>query len=418
MLGRAAEKVEERRLKCVKITKVLEKSEADRQKAEQEVTQTERRLESILLHNEPLHQELAEISVQTKASMVAKRELKKKQELLNEEYMRKKSELSDLQRRIDNEARKGSDGERRQRLIEERKVLQKACKDIARKERDARDKAEDFDTQITALSEELKAVNLRREDKQTRLAQIDALLNQLRASKANRLNAYGTNVPKLLELIKQHKGWKKKPVGPVGTHLKLKNPKFGPLLESVIGNTLSAFCVTNQQDRAQLENMRRRTECTQIPILMGSDEAFDWSAGEPNERITTILRVIDFDDDFVKRQLINNMHIERCAIVARREDGDALMRSNCANVRICFTLDLFRVEGGNTGSHSQTITQYQGAPRLSSDVDVQILESQNRYNQVEEELQRALADTKSLEDRKKRMEQEQKRIKVRSRFAS
>lgn len=411
-LARAAEKVEQRKVKCDKITEALRRSEIDCQKAEEGVTQTEGRLESIMDRNDPLQQELSQITVRTKAAAAAKREFKKEQELLNEQYRRKKGEMTDLQGRIDEEMRKGADGERRERLNQERKKLQTDCKDIAKKEREARDQVEDLDTQVSTLGETLNTIHLRQEELQTNLAQLDALLSQLRASKANRLSAYGANIPKLIWMIKQYKGWKKEPVGPVGSHIKLKDISFGPLLESVIGNTLSAFCVTNHQDRAVLEDLRRRSDCGHVPVLMGSDEAFDWSAGEPDGGIDTILRVLDFDDAFVKRQLINNMHIERCAIVSKREGGDALMRSNPANVRVCFTLDFFRVDGGNTGSHSQTLNRYQGAPRLSSNVDDKIAETLERRNLIEKELQDAFAETRTLDAKRRSLEEERKKIKV------
>lgn len=93
------------------------------------------------------------------------------------------------------------------------------------------------------------------------------------------------------------------------------------MLESVIGNTLNAFCVTNHRDRQLLEDLKRRIGC-QAPILTGSDETFDYSHGEPPQDVLTILRVIDVDDDFVLRRLVNAVHIECSALVERRVDGE------------------------------------------------------------------------------------------------
>lgn len=175
-------------------------------------------------------------------------------------------------------------------------------------------------------------------------------------------------------------------MGPIGNHIKLRDAKWTPVLESVIGNTLNAFCVTNHHDRRLLEDLKRRIGCGQVPILTGSDEKFDYTRGEPPSDVLTILRVLDVDDDFVLRKLVNGVHIESSALVEQRVDGDNLVRRNLPNVKFCYSADMFSIKGGAVGSSTQTLNPYRGPPRLSTDVKAKLAEAQAAYNETQQEL--------------------------------
>ncbi len=220
-------------------------------------------------------------------------------------------------------------------------------------------------------------------------------LTQLRDSARNRLVAYGgSKVPVLLQAINNEPGWRSKPIGPLGTHVKLKDMRWQRVLESVIGNTLNSFFVSNHQDRQRLKKIMDRVGC-HSPIIIGADTLFDYSSGEPHADILTILRVIECDNEIVKRQLILSVHVERAALVDKRADGDRLMRTQPYNVQACFSADMFSISGGQAGSLSAALPEHRGAPRLSQNVAdaIRNLEAeQQRLDQEIAQCQQALRD--------------------------
>ena len=63
---------------------------------------------------------------------------------------------------------------------------------------------------------------------------------------------YGKVMPNLLSKIDEadRQGrWKKKPIGPLGQHIRLLKPDWSSVLETVFGNALNGFLVTNYADK-------------------------------------------------------------------------------------------------------------------------------------------------------------------------
>lgn len=90
-------------------------------------------------------------------------------------------------------------------------------------------------------------------------------LNQISRAKGNSLFAYGNNVVNFLRAIEQERSWRDKPIGPIGTHVKLKDQRYAALLESYFSQTLNAFIVTNEQDRMLLTKLHRQHQLSVLP---------------------------------------------------------------------------------------------------------------------------------------------------------
>lgn len=307
---------------------------------------------------------------------------------LNDQYKRIKAQIDGLVKRIETETQKLNDGnhEKRTALLKQQKQAELERKKLEKEEAEERDRSVEFDRDVVQVEREIGQLEAKREYYRNAVANAESQMAKLRSTKTNRMTAFGTNIPQLLRLIDQDQRWRQKPVGPIGAHLKLKDRKWAPVLESVIGNTLNAFCVTNHHDRNILQELKRRANCNDVPILTGSDEAFDYSSGEPEEGVLTILRVLHIESDYLTRQLINSVHIEQSALVNARVDGDTLMRRRVRNVKTCFSMDMFRLGGGNVGSSTQTLQAHHGPPRLSLDIEAQMQEVQERHAEAQTNL--------------------------------
>lgn len=213
-------------------------------------------------------------------------------------------------------------------------------------------------------------------------------VHEIKAASQDNLSAFGNAVPALVRAIKQDNGWRDMPVGPVGTFIKLKDEAWLNIIESILDKDLNAFCVTNEQDRQRLLRLSRSLKCaSSVPILRGEDDIFDYSSGEPEADLTTLLRVCDFESDYIKRQLIVSRSIEKMILVRERSSGDTLLRAR-PQLQSVFSADLYRISGGDRTSSSTTMNRPTGPHRLSKDNSGALAEAEAAVTELRAEFQR------------------------------
>ena len=83
-------------------------------------------------------------------------------------------------------------------------------------------------------------------------------IEELLGQKSNRLRAYGSKVPEVLEAIERETRWKRKPVGPLGRFVKLKYQEYRDTMEILLGKFLNAFLVEHYEDRRLLMSILER----------------------------------------------------------------------------------------------------------------------------------------------------------------
>lgn len=82
------------------------------------------------------------------------------------------------------------------------------------------------------------------------------MLERVKEAEKNKLVAYGTGIPQLLENIKRARWVGDTPLGPLGMFVKVKEPeKWADVLRCQLGNVLTAFAVTDARDQKTLKQM-------------------------------------------------------------------------------------------------------------------------------------------------------------------
>jgi chromosome segregation ATPase len=95
-------------------------------------------------------------------------------------------------------------------------------------------------------------------DAQQRIMAINETLGRLAQKAKDQYIAYGNNIQAVLEEIKKTP-WKGDIVGPLGLHVKVKDPEtWAPLIRSLLGSHMTSFAVTNSQDREKLKALLKR----------------------------------------------------------------------------------------------------------------------------------------------------------------
>ncbi|EGG00382.1 uncharacterized protein MELLADRAFT_118060 [Melampsora larici-populina 98AG31] len=217
-------------------------------------------------------------------------------------------------------------------------------------------------------------------------------LNRAVSAQADRFCAFGRNAKNVMEQIAASR-WNEKPLGPIGLYVQCEDKAWSQLLETVLNRTLGSFVVTNRDDENQLRHILKSHQWRN-PIIRSKPDLFDFSAGEPDEQYRTILRMLQFKNEFVKRVLINEDKIERTILVNHRREGDPIMSRHPRDrkgIERCFTIDGYRVGGITGGKQVSALSLYQGTPRLRSG-DVR-----EHINQKHEEIQERTAQKQQAE---------------------
>ena len=90
------------------------------------------------------------------------------------------------------------------------------------------------------------------EDKTTDIRAAESRLRQLEKDRNEQQSAFPASIPRLLAAIQQDNGFNEKPVGPLGSHVRLLKPEWSSILEKQFGSVLEAFIVTSKSDQSRL----------------------------------------------------------------------------------------------------------------------------------------------------------------------
>ncbi|KAJ6508480.1 hypothetical protein C8R45DRAFT_816363 [Mycena sanguinolenta] len=206
----------------------------------------------------------------------------------------------------------------------------------------------DIRDQISALEKDSRrykdagtAVENKQKDLRKEVLDCDtAIQNCIRADQ-DRYAAYGNNIQGVVAKIKQTRWQGQTPLGPFGTHVRVRDNKWADLLRSQLGPLLCSFAVTDTRDIPVLKKILTDSKNPNISIHKFQPDLFDYSRGEPPADVLTVLRALEISDPHVLRIMINKAGIEARVLAHKRVDAGpilAKMRSGTA-----WTLDKFTV---------------------------------------------------------------------------
>lgn len=109
----------------------------------------------------------------------------------------------------------------------------------------------DIKAQGQVAEQELTAV-------QTQIEAITAQLRLINDRERTKLAPFGTNLDRVLAQIPQMQWHGQKPVGPLGQFVKVRDSKWAPLLRARLGGGMSMFAITDPRDRQQLDSLLKR----------------------------------------------------------------------------------------------------------------------------------------------------------------
>ena len=153
----------------------------------------------------------------------------------------------------DTQAKRDSHTRRLEAVMEHQRQAKEALPGIIEKIREIEEDAKIIHSKGETLQAELKTA-------QDGVMHAQNMISQANELERNRYAAYGRGIQQLLERIKHSKWHGDIPTGPLGIHVKCREPeKWGDLLRSQLGGLLTAFAVTDSRDAPTLRNMLKQT---------------------------------------------------------------------------------------------------------------------------------------------------------------
>ncbi|KAF2658046.1 dna repair protein-like protein rad18 [Lophiostoma macrostomum CBS 122681] len=286
---------------------------------------------------------------------------------------------------------------------------------------------EDLNKDLKQAHEERQTAGEKYKEKQAQVQRSKLNVEQLQRGERNWIDAYPvpTTLSKLLSAMERQKGqFVKPPVGPMGRYIKLLKPEWSSILEKQSGSSLNAFVVTTKSDQVLLSRMMQQHNCNGYPIYIGQGGVIDTTPHEPDQTLNTWLRVLNFDNNMVRNQMIINHQIDQAVLIQSRAEAEEFMHNDGElrkNVKMCFTFaDRDKTKGhsitGNTITGSVNlgpIDSYIGSPRMQADKEQRIQAARQHLDRFTQEAEQATEEQRvaqgSLIACKNRLDQYEKR---------
>lgn len=395
----------------------VEKAEAALAAAEQRIARAEQKVQEqsqiLDLADEALRQAQDTVSSMATES----EELVEKERVAKEAFAAAKAELTTLHReertardrlKLAQEEVKSLEG----KIADEERRLAEATGDgRARKEADLnaareavgriKNEIDESQRKITEIGKELEDARRSqsglRDSRNAKKAEIHALekrIHELRQSRGSGLAGYDPNMPRLLKMIEEDNGFEHKPIGPIGRHIQLLRPEWSTIIERILGLTPSGFITLNLRDSVRLRGLIKRAGVQRTPVFISNGRPLNLDGKEPDPRFDTILRVLQFDNNLVRDQLVINHKIEQAVLIHDRVEAERVIfqeRPRNAAFGLCHH-DRLKGEGislvvNNRGDQSlDPVKPGMGPPRLRLDNEAQVIHQQEILAHLREEL--------------------------------
>ena len=243
-------------------------------------------------------------------------------------------------------------------------------------------------------------------------------VRELQQSTGSAFDGYDHEMKQLVDMVEKDSSFTHKPIGPLGAHIRLQKPEWSGLLERTLGESLNAFVVRSKQDQSKLANMIRRVGLRRPPpIYIAYGQQIDTRAQEPDDEFDTILRILEFDDELVRSQMVINYQIEKIILVENRVDAERIMVDSGRPPRnvsacICFHDGQgkrghgLRITNRNGTTSTSPIRPSEGRPRMRSDSGRQVALQEEHLKHLGMELVEVTREEKQAKQALDRAEEE------------
>eukprot|EP00884_Botryococcus_braunii_P001678 jgi/Botrbrau1/11510/Bobra.0198s0007.2 len=304
----------------------------------------------------------------------AKKALKQEQQNLDRNHDEKQSLLAARESQIEDAS--AASKEDHQKLLQDLGRLEQE-RDAAQAQVDAAAQyMKEREMDLTAAQARLRESQTGLRTSRATVATCTARVSDLQAQRRNPLAAFGG--PAAIGLnaaIARYKNrFTRLPIGPIGSHLKLKDPKWGKAVEASIGHIFNSYVVHCHEDcqtlkgvsscREKFGNLQIISYNFDVPMLNLSDGRFP----PVPDKYFTVLKALIFPDEQgqavpLRNVLIDSTHLERLVLVQTEEEARSLSRDKFGPLQKGTAYTIWAPSGFYADYKGETVTHYPPRPR-------------------------------------------------------
>ncbi|MFT7810673.1 structural maintenance of chromosomes protein 6 [Arapaima gigas] len=227
-------------------------------------------------------------------------------------------------------------------------------------------------------------------------------LKVMLASRTDKIKRFGEQMPALLSAISEaHKKghFRKKPVGPVGFCIRLKDPELALAVESCLRSLLLAFCCDNFRDEKILQSiMSLHYPQGKRPLIIVSEFSSSMynisGKAAQHPAYPTVLQALEIDNPVVANCLIDMRAVETVLLIKNNADARQVMQNGRPPVNC---REAFTKEGDQVFPNRYYSCEYQRAQYLSKDLEEQIRHIQSEIENEKAHLSKFTRRIKAIE---------------------
>ncbi|XP_032356707.1 structural maintenance of chromosomes protein 6 isoform X1 [Etheostoma spectabile] len=214
--------------------------------------------------------------------------------------------------------------------------------------------------------------------------------NQVLASRSNKLKRFGDHVPDLLGSITEAYAtgrFRKRPVGPIGACISLKDPMLAVAVECCLRSFMKAFCCDNYKDEAVLQELMSqyypKGNRPQIIVSPFSEKLYNIHGRKAhNQEYPSVLDIITASSPVIINCLIDMRGIESILIIKEKEKARRVMQQGRPpkNCREAFTMEGDQVYPNRYYTSDISMAKYLGGDLES---EISMLESDLENHQAQ-----------------------------------
>uniref|UniRef100_A0AAY4BGW6 Structural maintenance of chromosomes protein 6 n=1 Tax=Denticeps clupeoides TaxID=299321 RepID=A0AAY4BGW6_9TELE len=233
-----------------------------------------------------------------------------------------------------------------------------------------------FQTAVATSKDELDKMRREEQDIQHSVSSKERNLRAMENSRNSHIRRFGENMPALLAAVDDahhRRQFRRKPLGPLGFCICLKDPELAVAVESCLKSLMLAFCCDNHRDEALLQSLMSRyfkDKRPQIIVSEFTDKRYNVEERAVHHpEFPTVLQVLEIDDPVVSNCLIDMRGIETILLIKGKKEARRVMQSGHPpqNCREAFTK-----EGDQVYANRYYSSDVQRALYLSGDLEEEI----------------------------------------------
>ncbi|XP_070776226.1 structural maintenance of chromosomes protein 6 [Enoplosus armatus] len=214
--------------------------------------------------------------------------------------------------------------------------------------------------------------------------------NQLLESRSNKLKRFGDHVPDLLGAITEAYAtgrFLKRPVGPIGVCISLKDPTLAVAVECCLRSFMKAFCCDNYTDEAVLQELMSRYypkgNRPQIIVSPFSEKVYNIHGRKAfHPDYPSVMDIITASSPVIINCLIDMRGIESILIIKEKDKARRVMQQGRPpkNCREAFTAEGDQVHPNRYYTSDFSIAKYLGG---DLETEISMLESDLENHQAQ-----------------------------------